>query len=168
MLRLLPGISFVLISTLPVHSPAFFPKPLPSVSCVGCGSHRSDYSKSVGGQFIRTRLKIAKKCGLYLDIFSCVKMNVFRSFFFRFQARDACQMRWPVQNWGRQGKYFGTDDAVWVHGYLRFEPGAWKWNEGLPCLCGDCKIPISPILFKFSHSLLDWTVLSWNFWGDFF
>ena len=28
-LRLLPGISSLLISTLPVHSPAFFPKPLP-------------------------------------------------------------------------------------------------------------------------------------------
>ena len=30
MLRLLPGISSLLISTLPVHSPAFSPKPLPS------------------------------------------------------------------------------------------------------------------------------------------
>ena len=50
--------------------------------------NRSDYSKEVGGHFIRIRLKIAKKCGLYLDIFSCVKMNVFR-----FHARDACQMR---------------------------------------------------------------------------
>ena len=30
---------------------------------------------------IRIGLKIAKKRGLYLDIFSCVKMNVFRSFF---------------------------------------------------------------------------------------
>ena len=39
MLHLLPGISFLLISTLPVHSPAFFPKPLPSFSCVGCGKH---------------------------------------------------------------------------------------------------------------------------------
>ena len=44
MLRLLPGISSVLISTLPVHSPAFFPKSLGffpvlavanSGSCVG-------------------------------------------------------------------------------------------------------------------------------------
>ena len=34
-LRLLPGISSLLISTLPVHSPAFFPKPLPIFSCVG-------------------------------------------------------------------------------------------------------------------------------------
>ena len=25
---------------------------------------------------------------------------------------------------------------------------------------------IASILFKFSHSILDWTVLSWN-WGDF-
>ena len=28
MLRLLPGISSLLISTLPAHSPAFFPKPV--------------------------------------------------------------------------------------------------------------------------------------------
>ena len=26
---------------------------------------------------------------------------------------------------------------------------------------------ISLILFKFSHIILDWTVLSWNFWGIF-
>ena len=25
---------------------------------------------------------------------------------------------------------------------------------------------IPPILFKFSHSILDWTALSWNFLGD--
>ena len=36
MLRLLPGISFLLISTLPIHSPAFFQN-LPGFSCVGCG-----------------------------------------------------------------------------------------------------------------------------------
>ena len=30
---------------------------------------------------IRIPLKIAKKCWLYLNIFSCVKINVFRSFF---------------------------------------------------------------------------------------
>ena len=28
---------FFLISTLPVHSPAFFPKSVPFFSCVGCG-----------------------------------------------------------------------------------------------------------------------------------
>ena len=36
--------------------------------------------------------------------------------------------------------------------------------RGLPCLCADCKIHIPPILITFSHSILDWTVLSWN-WG---
>ena len=66
-----------------------------------------------------------------------------------------------------QGKYFGTADAVWVPGYLRFEPGAWKWNEGLPCLCADCKILIPPTLITFSHSILYWTVLSWNLEGVF-
>ena len=30
----------------------------------------------------------------------------------------------------QKGQYFGTADAVWVHGYLHFEPGTWKWNEG--------------------------------------
>ena len=75
----------------------------------------SHYSKQVGGQLKRIRLKIAKKCCFYLNIFSCVKISVFRSFLFvlffccffvclfvfRFQARDACQMRYPVQNWSR-------------------------------------------------------------------
>ena len=40
--------------------------------------------------------------------------------------------------------------------------------EGLPCLCANCKILISLILFKFSHSKLDWTALSWNLGGGFF
>ena len=39
-LRLLPGISSLLIFTLPVYSSAFFQKPLPIFSCVGCGSHQ--------------------------------------------------------------------------------------------------------------------------------
>ena len=32
-------------------------------------------------------------------------------------------------------------------------------------VCADCKIPIPPILFKFSHSILDWTALSWHLGG---
>ena len=40
---------------------------------------------------MRIRLKIAKKCCLYLDIFSCVKINVFRSFFtFRLEMHVRC------------------------------------------------------------------------------
>ena len=35
---MLTASNFFLISTLPVHSPAFFPKPFPIFfSCVGCG-----------------------------------------------------------------------------------------------------------------------------------
>ena len=58
---------------------------------VGLEALWSDYSKWVGGHFIRIRLKIAKKCCLYLDIFSCVKINVFRSFFaFRLEMHVRC------------------------------------------------------------------------------
>ena len=34
-------------------------------------------------------------------------------------------------------------------------------------VCADCKILIPPILITFSHSILDWTVLSRNFGGIF-
>ena len=46
---------------------------------------------------IRIRLKIAKKCGLYLDICSCVKMNVFRSFFaFRLEIHVRCDNQYKT------------------------------------------------------------------------
>ena len=39
----------------------------------------------------KNRLKIAKKCWLYLDIFNCVKINVFRSVFaFRLEMHVRC------------------------------------------------------------------------------
>ena len=51
----------------------------------------------VGGQYIRNRLKIAKKRRLYLDIFSCVKINVFRSFFaFRLEMHVRCDNRYKT------------------------------------------------------------------------
>ena len=46
---------------------------------------------------MRICLKIAKKCGLYLDIFSCVKMNVFRSFFaFMLEMRVRCDNQYKT------------------------------------------------------------------------
>ena len=67
----------------------------------------SDYSKYVGGQFIRIRLKIAQKCCFYLDIFNCVKINVFHSFFaFRLQMHVRCDNQYKTGSWSRQGKYF--------------------------------------------------------------
>ena len=59
--------------------------------------HWSDYSKQVGGQFIRIHLKIAKKCWLFLDNFSCVKINVFRSFFaFRLEMHVKCDNQYKT------------------------------------------------------------------------
>ena len=49
---------------------------------------RSDYSKQVRVHIIRIHLKIAKKFCSFLDIFSCVKSNVFR-----FLAQDAGQIQ---------------------------------------------------------------------------
>ena len=63
---------------------------LESVDC-NAEDSRSEYSKQVGGDFIRTCLKIAKNCWLYLNIISNVKINVFRSFFaFRLEMRVRC------------------------------------------------------------------------------
>ena len=46
---------------------------------------------------MRIRLKIAKKCWLYLDIFSCVKINVFRSFFaFRLKMHVRCNNQYKT------------------------------------------------------------------------
>ena len=46
---------------------------------------------------MRIRLKIAMKCGLYLDIFSCVKTNVFRSFFaFRLEMHVRCDNQYKT------------------------------------------------------------------------
>ena len=53
--------------------------------------------------------------------------------------------------------------SAWVS--LLFEPCAWMWNEGFPCLSADCKIFIQSILLNFSHSVLDWTVLWWILFG---
>ena len=64
--------------------------------------NRSDNSKLVGGQCIRIRLKMAKKCGLYLDIFSCVKMKVFRSFFvFRLEMHIRCDDSTKLEQTGQ-------------------------------------------------------------------
>ena len=62
----------------------------------------SDHSKKVEGQFIRIHLKIAKKRCSYLDIFSCVKMNVYRSFFpFRLEIPVRCNNQYKTGAVGR-------------------------------------------------------------------
>ena len=64
---------------------------------VGLEALWSDYSKWVEGQFVGIRPKIAKKCCLYLDIFSRVKINVFRSFFaFRLEMHVRCDNQYKT------------------------------------------------------------------------
>ena len=82
------------------HSPRVLANEERDTASFSC--HRLDYSKQVGDQFLRTRLKIAKKCWLYLDILSCVKINVFRSFFaFRLEMRVRCGNQYKTEaDWG--------------------------------------------------------------------
>ena len=61
---------------------------------------------------MRIRLKIAKKCGLNLDIFSCEKMNVFRSFFaFRLEMHIRCDNQYKT---GGDRKHFGGQPMLFV------------------------------------------------------
>ena len=81
---------------------------------VECPSYMSDYSKEIGGQFLRIRLKTVKKMLLYLDIFRCVKMNILRSFFaFMLEMHVRCDNQYKTGT--DREKYFGTADAVCVH-----------------------------------------------------
>ena len=102
-------------------------------------------------------LKMAKKCWLYLDIFSCVKINVFRSFFaLRLEMHVRCDNRYKTG--ADRGNTFGQPMLFECLGICVLL---------LPWLCAYCKILISFILFKFSHSILDWTALSWKLGGIF-
>ena len=68
--------------------------------------NRSDYSEQAGGQLITIRQKIAKKCCLYLDIFSCVIVNDFRSFFaFRLEMHVRCNNQYKTG--ANRGNIFG-------------------------------------------------------------
>ena len=98
----------------------------------------SDCREEFPGQVVRICHKIAKKCCLFLNICSCVK-NIFHMFF---TFKPKMHVRCVNQQKTGGGNYFWTADAAWVHRYLRFEPSAWIWNEGLPCLSADCKMLI--------------------------
>ena len=111
---------------------------------------------------MRIRLKIAKKCGSYLDIFSCVKINVFRSFFaFRLEIHVRCDNQYKT----------GADRGTILRQPKQFECMA----ISVLSTAHECEMRSSlvyllivkylPILCTFSRSILDWTTL-WNFWGD--
>ena len=94
-----------------------------------CRCNRSDYRKSLPGQFIRIRLKIERNCRLFGDIFSNAMMN---DLFMTFTSRLKLDAKCVYQQWNciTVANYFGTPPADWVHGYLYFEPGAWSWKKG--------------------------------------
>ena len=57
---------------------------------VGLG-YRSDYRKSLPGDFIRIRLQIEQNCRLFLDIFSSAVMNdLFFTFISRLKVDAKC------------------------------------------------------------------------------
>ena len=130
-----------------------------------------DYSKQAGGQFLRIRLKIAKKCCLYLDMFSCVKINVFRSFFaFRLEMHVRCDNLYKTGADG--GPILGQPIPLECMGICVLSLAHESEMRGYLVYVLIVKKLISLILFKFSHSILDLTVLSWNFggifWGNIF
>ena len=68
-----------------------------------------------------------------------------------------------------RGNVLGQPMLFECMGICVLSPAHESEMKGLPCLCADCKILISLILFKVSHSILNWTALSWTFffffWG---
>ena len=107
-----------------------------------------------------------KKCGLYLDIFSCVKMNVFRSFFaFMFELQVRCDNQYKTR--ADRENILGQPMLFVCMGICILSLAHESEMRGYFVYVLIVKKIISQILFKFSHSILDWTVLSQNFGGIF-
>ena len=101
---------------------------------------------------MRVGLKIARKCCLYLDIFSYVRINVFRpSFAFRFKMHVRCDNRYKT----------GTDGGTILRKPMLFERlGFCVLSPAHECEIWDflvylLTVKYLSILFKFSHSMLD-------------
>ena len=113
--------------------------------------------------------KIARKCCLYTWIFLAVWKS---TFFASFSLSGSRCMSGAITSTKLEqtGKLFGDSRcclSAWVSAFwARRMKLKVKWGVAL-FISADCKIPTSSILFKFSHSILDWTALSWNFGGIF-
>ena len=103
-------------------------------------------------------------CCLYLDIFSCVKINVFRFFFaFRLETHVRCDNQYKT----------GADRGIILGQLMLFEcmgicvlsPAHESEMRGYPVYLLIVKYLL--VLFQFSHSIFDWTALLWNFLGFF-
>ena len=114
---------------------------------------------------MRIGLIIAKRSCLYLDIFSCVKINVFRPFFaFRLKMQVRCDNQYNT----------GSEERNILGQPMLFEcmgicflsiPAHEREMRGSPvCLL---IVKYLSILSKFSHTILKLDSLNTEFWGDF-
>ena len=94
---------------------------------------------------------------MYLDIFSCVKINVYRSFFaLRLEMHVRCDDQYKTGADG--GNIFGQPTLFECMGICVLSPAHESEIRGY--LVHLLIVKYSLILFKFSHSTLDWTALS--------
>ena len=101
---------------------------------------------------MRIHLKIAKKCGLYLDIFSCVKTNVFRSFFaFKLEMPVRCDNQYKTG--ADRENILGQPMLFVCIGICVLSPAHESEMRGY--LVYVLIVTNLLILFKFSHKILD-------------
>ena len=93
-------------------------------------------------------------------------MNVFRSFFaFRLEMRVRCDNQYKTGT--DRENILGQPMLFECMGICVLSPAHESEMRGYLVYVLIVKKLISLILFKFSHDMLDWTVLSWNFGGIF-
>ena len=73
-----------------------------------------------------------------------------------------------MQYWSRQGKYFGTAEVFECMGICVLSPAHESKMRGYLVYVLSVKYLSHHFCFKFSHRILHWTALSWNFLGEFF
>ena len=100
------------------------------------------------------------------------KSLFFCSFFaFRLEMHVRCGNQYKTR--ADRGTILGQSRLCECLDICGLSPAHESEMRDLPSLSADCKILISLILLKFSHSLLDWTALSLSCWfflagGGFF
>ena len=93
-------------------------------------------------------------------------MNVLRSFFaFRLEMLVRCDNQYKTG--AERENVLGQPMLFECMGVCVLSPAHGSEMRGYLVYVLIVKKNMSLILFKFSHSILDWTVLSWNFLGIF-
>ena len=128
---------------------------------------RVDYSKQVRVHVIRIRLKIEKKLIVFRHFQQCENQH-FSSVF-----RVQLKMHVRCDNQQKSGAGGGWGRTILGQPMLFEGMGICVLSPAHECemrgsLVYMLIVKYLPILFKFSHSILDWTALPWNFLGNFF